>query len=81
MQHFLLTLECGHTYEESAVDEVQVMQKDGDGKSVVKTVPYQPDYVGRDIAHAARCGKQVGCDKPKIVTEQKKIPALTGRHF
>lgn len=78
MQHFLLTLECGHVFEVSAVDEIQLMEKDGDGKRVVKTVPYQPDYTGREMP--SRC-IPAACKGPWNVKEQKKIPRLTGREY
>lgn len=60
MQHFNLTLECGHAFVVSAVD---ILDTEPDK-------PHTPDYVGRDMGTLPRC-----CCESHTVTAQKRILA------
>jgi hypothetical protein len=66
MQHFRLTLACGHYFEETAVD-FHGTDEHGEPK------PYQPDYTGRVL----RC-QHPACRKNAKVTAQEPVDHLTG---
>jgi hypothetical protein len=66
MQHFRLTLSCGHYFEETAV-EFHGVDHNGSPK------PYAPDYRGRRL----KC-QHPACRKNADVTAQESIPNLVG---
>lgn len=69
MQHFRLKLECGHSFENSAVDEI--LEPWDPKEETGGLVPYKPDYKGQLMP--ARC-----CAGSHKVLEQTAIPFLTG---
>lgn len=68
MQHFRLQLECDHTFDVTAVDELHVL-KEEDGKTVPATEPHKPDYVGKEFP----CHE---CNTIEKAVSQKRIAHL-----
>lgn len=69
MQYFRLKLECGHFFEQSAVDAI--LEPWDPEEKTGGFVAYKPDYKGQVMP--ARC-----CAGSHKVLEQTAIPFLTG---